>query len=250
MTTRPSVLILLSAAQRLRLDDRTEVATGFWAEELVTPWQILREAGWQTHVATPGGVRPSVDAESLEPAALGGDTRKAARLCDAVAQITDLTTPADLNALTGEDLDALAGVFIPGGNGPLMDLCRAPAMDRLLRYCLATAKPVATLCHGSAALLATCGGADRSPFLGQRVTCFSAAEESATALAGRWPYTLEDRLRQEGFLVSVGVPWQSHVVTDHLILSGQNPASGAALTHAFIQRLTSTPTHKGKAHEY
>ena len=242
MTTRPFVLILLSAAQRLRLNDGTEVATGFWAEELVTPWQILSEAGWQTHIATPGGVPPSVDAESLEPAALGGDTCKAARLCDALAQITDLTTPADLNALTGKDLDTLAGIFIPGGNGPLMDLCQAPDVDRLLRYCLARAKPIATLCHGSAALLATCGRAERSPFLGQRVTCFSAAEESATALAGRWPYTLEDRLRQEGFLVSVGVPWQSHVVTDHLILSGQNPASGAALTHAFMQRLTSTPT--------
>ena len=247
MTTQPFVLILLSAAQRLRLDDGTEVATGFWAEELVAPWQILRETGWRLQVATPGGVPPLVDAESLDPATLGGDYSKAAYLCAAVRQMTDLRTPIDLDALTGKYLDTLIGVFIPGGNnGPLMDLCQTPGVDWLLRHCVSAAKPIATLCHGTAALLATCGGADRSPFCGQRVTCFSAAEESATSLAGRWPYTLEDRLRQKGFRVSTGAPWQSHIATDHLILSGQNPASAAALTHAFIQRLPSTPTYKGK----
>lgn len=250
MATQPFVLILLSAAQRLRLSDGTEITTGFWAEELVTPWLMLRKAGWWLRIATPGGVPPPVDTESLGSAALGGDHGKAAYLCDTVRQMTELHTPADLDALTSKDLDALIGVFIPGGNGPLMDLCQAPAVDRLLRYCLATAKPIATLCHGTAALLATCDGKERSPFCGQRVACFSAAEESATSLAGRWPYTLEDRLRQEGFLISVGAPWQSHVAMDSLILSGQNPASGATLTHAFMQRLTSTPTHKGRAHEY
>ncbi|MGR2929044.1 type 1 glutamine amidotransferase domain-containing protein [Acidithiobacillus ferriphilus] len=253
MNTQPFVLILLSSAQRLRLNDGTEVTTGFWAEELVTPWQILRKAGWRPQVATPDGVPPPVDAESLDPATLGGDYGKATCLCDAVRQITDLHTPIDLDVLTGKDLDTLIGVFIPGGNGPLMDLCQAAGVDRLLRHCVAAAKPIATLCHGTAALLATCGGANRSPFCGQQVTCFSAAEESATSLAGRWPYTLENRLRQEGFRVSTGAPWQSHIATDHLILSGQNPASAAALTHAFIQRLpstpTPTPTPKGKHYE-
>jgi ribose 5-phosphate isomerase A len=247
MNTQPFVLILLSAAQRLRLNDGTEVTAGFWAEELVVPWQILRKAGWRLQVATPGGVPPLVDPESLDPSTLGGDHSRTTYLCDAVRQITGLRTPIDLDALTGKDLDTLIGVFIPGGNGPLMDLCRAPGVDQLLRHCVAAAKPIATLCHGAAALLATCGGrADRSPFCGQRVTCFSAAEESATSLAGRWPYTLEDRLRQEGFQVSTGAPWQSHIATDKLILSGQNPASAAALTHVFIQRLTSIPIYKGK----
>ncbi|AEM47183.1 Ribose-5-phosphate isomerase A [Acidithiobacillus ferrivorans SS3] len=245
MNTQPFVLILLSAAQRLRLNDGTEVTTGFWAEELVVPWQILRKAGWRLQVVTPGGVPPLIDPESLDPSTLGGDHSRAAYLCNAVRQITGLRTPLDLDALTGKDLDTLIGVFIPGGNGPLMDLCQAPGVDRLLRHCVAAAKPIATLCHGTAALLATCGGADRSPFCGQRVTCFSAAEESATPLAGRWPYTLENRLRQEGFRVSTGAPWQSHIATDNFILSGQNPASAATLTHVFIERLTSTPTYKG-----
>ena len=153
MNTQPFVLILLSAAQRLRLDDGTEVATGFWAEELVAPWQILRETGWRLQVATPGGVPPLVDAERLDPATLGGDYSKAAYLCAAVRQMTDLRTPIDLDALTGKYLDTLIGVFIPGGNnGPLMDLCQTPGVGWLLRHCVSAAKPIATLCHGMAAL--------------------------------------------------------------------------------------------------
>ena len=129
MTTQPFVLILLSAAQRLRLDDGTEVATGFWAEELVAPWQILRETGWRLQVATPGGVPPLVDAERLDPATLGGDYSKAAYLCAAVRQMTDLRTPIDLDALTGKDLDTLNRCFHSrrqqrAAHGPLSDTRR------------------------------------------------------------------------------------------------------------------------------
>ena len=129
MNTQPFVLILLSSAQRLRLNDGTEVTTGFWAEELVTPWQILRKAGWRPQVATPDGVPPPVDAESLDPATLGGDYGKAACLCDAVRQITDLHTPIDLDVLTGKDLDTLNRCFHSrrqqrAAHGPLSDTRR------------------------------------------------------------------------------------------------------------------------------
>lgn len=249
MTTPPFVLVLLSAARQLYLNDGTEVVTGFWAEELVVPCQILRKAGWRLQIATPGGVTPQVDADSLDPATFGGNREKVSTLKTAIEQMTHLRTPIDLDTLSTASLEALLGVFIPGGNGPLVDLCQAASVDRLLRHCRSTGKPVATLCHGAAALLATSGGAERSPFIGQRVTCFSAAEESATALAGRWPYTLEERLRQVGFQVRVAAPWQSHIISDDLLLSGQNPASATALSHAFVQRLSSLGAHRGKPHE-
>ena len=60
-----SVLIVVSAANRWTLNDGTSHPTGYWAEELAQPHQIFTTAGWDTTIATPGGVAPTVDRLSL-----------------------------------------------------------------------------------------------------------------------------------------------------------------------------------------
>ncbi len=178
MNQQPYILFLLSSARVLQLRDGTGIPTGFWAEELVVPWNLLKNSGWTLSIGTLDGSIPIVDPESLDPANLNHDSQKASELAKQITCIPELEHPVSLQSLHSDP-----------------------------------------------------------PFSGNPVTCFSAAEEAATALAGRWPYTLEEHLRNAGFLVSVGESWQSHVVDDAQILSGQNPASAAALTEAFIQRL-------------
>ena len=46
--------------------DGTDHPTGFWAEELVESHRVLRAAGHTIDAATPGGVRPTVDAARLD----------------------------------------------------------------------------------------------------------------------------------------------------------------------------------------
>ena len=69
-------------------------------------------------IATPGGVRPTVDEASLSaegPAARSGPQR-----CVASLTLYDqLASPAALEALSADDYD---GVFVPGGHGPMEDL--------------------------------------------------------------------------------------------------------------------------------
>jgi len=60
-----SVLIVVSAADRLTLNDGTTHPTGYWAEELAEPHRIFASAGWDITVATPGGMAPTVDRLSL-----------------------------------------------------------------------------------------------------------------------------------------------------------------------------------------
>ncbi|MDD5279955.1 type 1 glutamine amidotransferase domain-containing protein [Acidithiobacillus sp.] len=237
MNQQPYILFLLSSARVLQLRDGTGIPTGFWAEELVVPWNLLKNSGWTLSIGTLDGSIPIVDPESLDPANLNHDLQKASELAKQITCIPELEHPVSLQSLQAGQLDLMQGVFIPGGNGPLMDLAKSVDVARLLQHCRDHHKVLATLCHGSAALLATAHDHSDPPFSGNPVTCFSAAEEAATALAGRWPYTLEEHLRNAGFLVSVGESWQSHVVDDAQILSGQNPASAATLTEAFIQRL-------------
>ncbi|WP_414041056.1 type 1 glutamine amidotransferase domain-containing protein [Acidithiobacillus sp. M4-SHS-6] len=246
MFDRPYILFLLSSARVLTLLDGEQVPTGFWAEELIVPWQRLKQSGWTLYMATPDGCLPKLDPDSLDPANLQGDIAKAAWLKAQSSRIPELYEALSLADLQAAQLDNMRGLFIPGGNGPLVDLATSPEVARLLRHCHDQHKVLSTLCHGSAAFLA----ADHapSPYTGCALTGFSAAEEAATALAGRWPYTLEQRLRNAGFLVSVGECWQSHVVKDAKLLSGQNPASATALTEAFMERLL-LQAHKEKSNE-
>src|ERR1700739_4247326 len=60
-----SVLIVVSAANHWTLNDGTSHPTGYWAEELATPHQIVGAAAWNTTAPPPGGVAPTVDRLSL-----------------------------------------------------------------------------------------------------------------------------------------------------------------------------------------
>lgn len=40
------VLMIVSAAKHWTLNDGTPHPTGFWAEELVTPYAVFTDAGW------------------------------------------------------------------------------------------------------------------------------------------------------------------------------------------------------------
>ncbi len=55
------ILFVVSAADHWTLQDGTRHPTGFWAEELVEPYTVFDEAGYDITVATPGGRTPVVD---------------------------------------------------------------------------------------------------------------------------------------------------------------------------------------------
>ncbi|MGZ4555551.1 MAG: type 1 glutamine amidotransferase domain-containing protein, partial [Mycobacteriaceae bacterium] len=61
----PSVLVVITGSDHWTLNDGTRHPTGFWAEELLAPVSIFRNAGVDITYATPGGVRPTVDEGSL-----------------------------------------------------------------------------------------------------------------------------------------------------------------------------------------
>nr|BFE75645.1 hypothetical protein GCM10020092_089460 [Actinoplanes digitatis] len=61
-----SVLMVVTAADSLTLADGDSHPTGFWAEEVATSHRILREAGLDVRIATPGGQPAPVDPISLD----------------------------------------------------------------------------------------------------------------------------------------------------------------------------------------
>ncbi|KIF73405.1 thiamine biosynthesis protein ThiJ [Streptomyces sp. 150FB] len=227
------ILVVVTAADHWTLADGTKHPTGFWAEELVAPHALFREAGHNVVIATPGGVAPTIDARSLAAEANGGQER-ADELARALDEMEDLRKPVKLADVRVEDYDA---VFYAGGHGPMEDLAVDPVSGRLLVAALASGNPLGIVCHGPAALLATVDGAGQSVFAGYRATGFTNAEETHAGFADKAKWLLQDRLVEMGIEFDEGPVFQPHVVVDRNFHTGQNPASSAPLAREMLKAI-------------
>ena len=228
------VLMIVSAAEHWTLNDGTLHPTGFWAEELVTPYSIFTDAGWDVDVATPGGVAPTVDKVSLDESA--GDAEPLAALKTKLEALEPvLAKPLHLDDVETENYDL---VFYPGGHGPMEDLAVNETSARILTERMAANAPVALLCHAPAAVLATENAQGGSPFSGRTMTGFSNDEERDAGLADKAPWLLEDRLVALGAeYTKAAEPAAPYVTVDSNLYTGQNPASSQELAERLVNDL-------------
>jgi len=235
-----SVLIVVSAADRLTLNDGTTHPTGYWAEELAEPHRIFASAGWDITVATPGGMAPTVDRLSLGLA--GGLPAKTRAVADYLRRHDSvLAHPKVLADIDPDDYDV---VFYPGGHGPMEDLAVDADSGRILTAVLESGRPLALLCHAPAATLAARRADGTWPFEGYRMTGLSNTEERLNRFARKAPWLLQDRLVESGAIYSNGrLPLRPYLVVDRNLYTGQNPASSAMLAHKLVTDQSSPALH-------
>ncbi|MGW2937475.1 type 1 glutamine amidotransferase domain-containing protein [Streptomyces sp. NPDC001156] len=224
------LLFVMTGTAYWTLKDGTRHATGYWAEEFAAPYKALTEAGHEIVVATPRGVVPTVDMMSLRPE-MAGSAQIALDLEAIIRSAEVLRRPIQLADARLEDYDA---VYLPGGHGPMEDLCLDADAGRLLTAALASGKPLAIVCHAPAALLAT-RIHGKSPFVGYRVTAFTNEEEEAVGLAQRARWTVETELIEMGVDFTKGEMWKPYTVVDRNLFTGQNPASAAVLAERLLK---------------
>jgi len=228
------VLFVVTGARYWTLADGSEHPTGYWAEELVSPYLSFTRAGFEVVVASPGGVVPVVDRASLSAASNGGQ-ENASALEKQLEQIEQLHAPVSLEKV---DLSDYAAVFYPGGHGPMEDLSADMDSARLLKAALDSGKPLGLVCHAPAALLATVDAKGSSPFAGYRLTAFTNAEETQAGYAAQAKWLLQDRLVALGADFEEAQPWSAHIVVDRNLHTGQNPASAAPLADEMVKTLS------------
>jgi putative intracellular protease/amidase len=209
-------------------------STGFWLDEFAAPYFLFKDAGAQVRIASPLGGEPPMDPKSDEPAAQTDATRRFK--ADPAARAA-LAGTLRLRGVSASDFDA---VFYPGGHGPMWDLAENGYSIALIEAMLAADKPVAAVCHGPAALRHVKTPDGYPAVRGRTVTGFSNTEERASGLGHVVPYLLEDMLRQSGADYSRVPDWKPHVVTDGLLITGQNPASAAPAAKALLQKISQT----------
>lgn len=207
----------------------TETTTGLWIGEFTDPYYEFIDAGHQVTLASPQGGKPPIDPMSELTENITSSNRRFQD--DAVAQ-NALANTLLLSEVSATDYDA---IFFPGGHGPLFDLASNEESGRLILDFLSNNKPVASVCHGPAALLKA---AELNPAVlkGKKVTGFSNAEEKIAMKYNNIPYTLEDRLKELGAdYHSATIPFTSNVEVDGLLISGQNPLSAAPTAKALME---------------
>ena len=202
--------------------------TGFWLEEFAAPYFVFRDAGVQLTLASPKGGQPPINPKSDLPE---NQTDAMARFKrDAVAQQA-LSQTVKLADVRAEDYDS---IFYVGGHGPMWDLADNPVSIALIESFYNAGKPVAAVCHSPAVFhKVTYKGA---PLVkGKRVTGFTNGEEAAVQLTHVVPFLVEDELKRVGGRYEKAADWQSFVVVDGRLLTGQNPASSTAAAQALLK---------------
>ena len=228
------ILMIVTGASTLTLNDGTEHPTGFWAEELVTAHRDLVAAGHTVTITTPDGVTPTVDAGSLDPSQAGGElsARRLADYLDAIA--TELASATPIAAVDPADY---AAIVLPGGHGPMTDLAFDENVGRVLIAANDAGTIIAPFCHGPAALLSATLPDGSFAFAGRRLTVFTDEEERTGGTGEKTPWWVESRLRERGAVIDSAEPWSDHVVVDGNLITGQNPKSSASVARRVIEAL-------------
>lgn len=199
--------------------ENTTSKTGLWLGEFTDPYYELLDMGYDITLATPLGGRPPIDPLSELTKNITASNRRFRN--DEIAQ-QKLNETFRLDEVRASDYD---GLFIPGGHGPIWDLATNATSGQLILDFFADGKPVASVCHGPAALLMA---AELQPDLlrGKKLTAYTNAEEVLAFRHNNVPYKLETRLKELGAkFESALLPFASHVVKDGLLITGQNPLS-------------------------
>lgn len=206
--------------------------TGFWLEELSTPYWRFVEAGHEVSIASPAGGAVNPDAASTVEPFL---TESGTRLLEDEAARSKLAATLPVADVTPGNYDA---IFLVGGVGAAYDFDSNAALDSLVATLAQGGRIVSAVCHGVIGLTTAREVSGTLYAQGQRMTGFSRNEEIAMGLLDIVPIVPEDRLRQVGAEYVAGPePFDACVAEGPLFVTGQNPASAAGVADIVLARL-------------
>ena len=222
------ILMVLTSHDQL---GNTGKKTGFWLEEFAAPYYAFKDAGADVTLVSPAGGQPPLDPKSDEPDAQTAETERFRN--DPAAQQA-LANTGLLTDVSAEQFDA---VFYPGGHGPLWDLAEDQHSIALIQAFDRANKPHGFVCHAPGVLRHVLGQDGKPLIQNRKVTGFTNGEEAAVGLTDVVPFLIEDEFQRLGGHYSKVDDWQVYVVTDGQLVTGQNPASSAAVAAQLLKML-------------
>lgn len=257
-TTALRVLVVVSAADRIPLQNGRSEPTGTYLGELIEPTDAMRAAGFELAFATPGARIPTIDGTSCSLMYFAGSRKRRDAALSSYRELLELglATPAKLEEI-GHDtqrLDGFDAMFVPGGHAPLVDLLHRDVFaddslnddfGALVRYFHDARRPTGLICHAPVALAAAPTIEGRWTYAGYRMTCFKTSVDTmlstlpwARRFKGRLKDDPTELLKSRGAKVEQTIlPMGSKVVEDRELITGQDPYSAKAFGAAFVNKV-------------
>lgn len=226
--------ILIVATSHDKLGD-TKETTGCWAEEIMTPIHLFKEAGYAVTVASIKGGEIPMDEASLNAPFLTPVVEKMLLDDEAMKLILESQT------LEGLKADNFEAVYLPGGHGTCWDFPDNAGLISLVEAFAAQGKVIGAVCHGPMGLVNVKGPDGKPLVAGKKVTCFTDAEEYAVVKEKIVPFLLQARLKELGCEFSNAANWTEYAVTDGKLVTGQNPQSSHKVAELMLKALTASP---------
>lgn len=205
--------------------------TGFWLEELAAPYYVFKDSGADVTLASPKGGRPPLDPKSNAAEFRTGQTIRFENDEDAQAQLNQTVR---LDSVRQDDFDT---VFYPGGHGPMWDLADDNHSIQLIESFLAAGKPIGIVCHSTGALRHVRTPDGKLLVQDREVTGFTNGEEEEVGLTKIVPFLVEDEMLKLGAIFSKRADWAPHVVSDGLLITGQNPHSSGPAANTLLAKV-------------
>lgn len=265
-TSKSKILIVISSENKLVLKNGKSISTGFYFNETIVPSMALTKAGYELVFANPKGNRPFMDQRSDNISYFSNNEKEYKAAKDFLKTLKELWSPLKLSDVIGSGLDEFKGVFVPGGHAPMIDLVKNKELGQILRHFHLNQKPTALICHGPVALISTLKQPTKYlealkknrinrakkysknwPYADYNMTVFSTSEEAIVEknnFKANLMFYPESGLQNAGGKIRNGENWQSNVVRDRELLTGQNPASDNAFIETFLSMLTEVKNSK------
>ncbi|GGH21010.1 type 1 glutamine amidotransferase domain-containing protein [Dyadobacter endophyticus] len=201
--------------------------TGYYLGEVSHPWEVLSEAGYEIDFVSPKGGKAPVDGFDLTDPV----NKKFWENEEARKKVEHTLAPEAV-----KPKEYLA-IFYAGGHGAMWDLADDVKIAAIASEIYEQNGLVAAVCHGPAGLVNIKLTDGSSLVNGKKVNAFTNEEEAAVGMEKVVPFALETKLIERGAKFEKSGNWQTHVVTDQRLITGQNPQSAKAVGLAMLEVL-------------
>lgn len=219
---------------------------GFWASELIHPYDAFVKAGCEVTIASPLGGKVEFDSFS-DPRDASGYSK------EDTLSLTYINRPAFMRqientpAISTLDHRQFDAIVIAGGQSPMFTFRHNRLLADLFVRFYEAGKPSAALCHGTCVLLDAKLSNGDLLIRAKRMTGFANSEEDyADQVVGRtvMPFRIEDEAKKLGAQFITKHAFAPHAIRDGYLITGQQQHSGHEVAKLVLDALNENP-HRG-----
>lgn len=201
--------------------------TGFYLSEVSHPWEILTNAGYEIDFVSPKGGKAPIDGFNLSDET----NKKFWENTTYRNKIEHTMKPSEVNPKN------YVAIHYAGGHGTMWDFADNKELAQIASKIYENNGIVSAVCHGPAGLVNIRLSDGKYLVDGKKINAFTNEEETAVKLDKVVPFLLESKLVERGAKFEKSGLWQTHVVVDNRVVTGQNPQSAKAVGQAVAEEL-------------